>query len=297
MTGDSGLVTTVRRVLVLGATGTVGRDVVAGLVARGVPVTAAARHPDDGPTTGPAGVSPVRFDLADRATWPAALAGADGLFLLRPPQVARVRADLLPFVDAALRAGVRRVAFLSVQGAGRNPVVPHHAVEQHLARSGAAWTSLRAGYFAQNLLTVHRAEIRDRDELAVPAGRGRTAFVDTRDVAEAAAVVLTAPGAEHERRAYELTGPAALTYTEVTATLSEVLGRAIHYVPTTPLEHLRRARAAGDPTGFALVTLALYTTARLGLAAHLSPELAALLGRPPRDLATFARDSAAAWRR
>lgn len=274
------------------------RDVVAELAARGVPVTAAARDPSDVARRGadpPEGVTPVRFNLADPASWPGTLDGADGMFLLRPPQVTRVRRSLLPFVDAALAAGGHRVAFLSVQGAGRNALVPHHAVEQHLRHSGAAWTFLRAGYFAQNLLTVHRAEILDRNEVAVPSGRGRIAFVDTRDVAEAVAVALTAVGAGFERCALELTGPSAPTWTEVTETLFGVLGRQIRYVATSPVQHLRRARANGNPTGLALVTLALCATARPGLAAHLSLDLAGVLGRPPRDLAAFARDHAAAW--
>lgn len=290
-----------RRALVLGSTGTVGRDVVRELVARGVHVRAATRDPARAralwPDLDPGALEVVRLDLEDPSTWAAAVDDRDGLFLLRPPEVARVGRALLPLVDAALAAGTSRVAFLSVQGAGRNRLLPHHAVEQHLVRTGCGWTSLRAGYFLQNLLTVHRAEIRDHDEIAVPAGRGRTAFVDTRDVAEAAALALTHPGEEHVRRAYELTGPEACTYEDVARVLTEVLGRPVRYVSTGPVEHWRRSRALRRPPGLALAMLVLYTTARLGLAAHLSPELEQVLGRRPRDLRQFAEDSAGAWAR
>ena len=88
-----------------------------------------------------------------------------------------------------------------------------------------AWTFLRAGYSMQNLTTVHLAEVRDRDEVFVPAGDGRTAFVAVRDLAAVAVLALTGPG--HERRAYELTGTSAPTYDEVAAVLTDVLGRRI----------------------------------------------------------------------
>lgn len=133
------------------------RDVVAELAARGVPVT--ARDPSDVARRGadpPEGVTPVRFNLADPASWPGTLDGADGMFLLRPPQVTRVRRSLLPFVDAALAAGGHRVAFLSVQGAGRNALVPHHAVEQHLRHSVRGGVDFPAGRPGRRSLTATR---------------------------------------------------------------------------------------------------------------------------------------------
>lgn len=280
-------------VLVLGATGTVGREVLRGLGERGAPARAAARTPSAAVVAGGAPV--VRFDLSDRSTWAPALDGVTALFLMRPPAVVAVRRDLLPFVDAAVAAGVSRVAFLSVQGAERIRVVPHRTVERHLEGTGVEWTFLRAGYFLQNLLSVHRVEIRDRDEISVPAGGGRTAFVDARDVAEVAVLALTEPG--HERRAYELTGATAATYGDVAAVLSDVLGRAVRYPAPSPAAYVRGSRHHGMPWPLVLTTLVLYTTARLGLAGRTSPELGSLLGHPPRDVRRFVEDHAAAWAR
>ncbi|SDQ63648.1 Uncharacterized conserved protein YbjT, contains NAD(P)-binding and DUF2867 domains [Quadrisphaera sp. DSM 44207] len=276
------------------ATGTVGRDVVEGLLAAGADLRAASRDPQRAAASLPAGARTVRFDLADRGTWQPPLEGVRAVFLVRPPEQARARQGLLPFVDAVVAAGVQRVVFLSVQGAGRNRLLPHRAVEDHLRRSGTAWTFLRAGYFLQNLVTVHRAEIRDRGEIFVPAGSGRTAFVDTRDVAEVAVRALTQPG--HERRAHELTGSEAPTYDDVAAVLTEVLGRPVRCARPGPVEYVREQLRRGMPPPLVLVTLVLYTTARLGLAGHLSDDLARVLGRPPRTVRDFVRDHADAWR-
>ena len=243
----------------------------------------------------------MRFDFTDPATYAAAFAGGGPLFLLRPPALGDARRDILPAVDAAVAAGVRRVAFLSVQGAEQNPAVPHHAIERHLeglAAAGVASALLRAAFFMQNLSTVHAADIRDLGEILVPAGGGRTAFVDAADVGEAAARLLLAPAAPGPAAAvgYELTGREALTYDEVAAVLTRVLGRPVAYRHPGALRFYRHMRRRGFARGYVGVMVALYTTARLGLAGHLSPELEALLGRAPTDLETFARREAGAWR-
>ncbi|MGY1831753.1 SDR family oxidoreductase [Geodermatophilus sp. SYSU D01180] len=280
-------------VLVAGATGTVGSEVVRRLARRGASVRAGARDPQRAVAALPAGVPAVWLDLEDPASWPAALDGAEALFLLRPPDVARVE-RLQPFLDAVVAAGVRRVVLLSVQAAGRNPLLPHRALEKRVEATGLAWTHLRPANFLQNLLTVHREEIRDRSRISVPAGNGRTAHVDVRDLAEVAATALTEPG--HEGRAYELTGQEAPTFAEIAATLSAVLGRPVVYPRPGAVVFVRQQLAEGTPPGLVLVMTLLFTTTRLGLAARTTDDLARLLGREPTPLRRFVEDHADAWR-
>ncbi|SDC91291.1 Uncharacterized conserved protein YbjT, contains NAD(P)-binding and DUF2867 domains [Geodermatophilus telluris] len=280
-------------VLVAGATGTVGSEVVRRLVAAGADLRAGARDPHRAAALLPTGVPVTRLDLEDAVTWPAALAGVRRLFLLRPPDVARV-SRLQPFLDAVVAAGAEHVVVLSVQAAGRNPLLPHRALERRVEATGLAWTHLRPAYFLSNLLTVHRAEIRDRSEITVPAGEGRTAVVDVGDLAEVAVHALTRPG--HERRAYELTGSEAPTWSEVAATLSAVLGRPVVYRHPGALAFLRHARRSGTPGGLAAVMTALYTVTRLGLADRTTGDLGRLLGRSPTTLRAFAEEHADAWR-
>jgi uncharacterized protein YbjT (DUF2867 family) len=150
-----------------------------------------------------------------------------------------------------------------------------------------AWTFVRAAYFMQNLSTVHARDIRERNEIYIPAGRrSRTAHVDARDVASVAAAALTTPG--YENTALTLTGPAALTYDECAAVMSDVLGRSIRYADPTPWHYWRRMLA---------VTVGIYTAARFGLAAGLSDDVKRVTGRLATDFASFARDHAATWRR
>ena len=276
-------------ILVTGASGTVGREVAARLSGR-APVRLGLRDLARGGTA-----DASRFDFLDPSTFGPALRGVNQVFLLRPPQLARARHDFGPFIAAMERVGVRRVVFLSVRGAGGNPLLPHHGIERLLERSALAWTHLRPNDFMQNFATVHRADIRDRSEIWAPAGHGRTSFVDVRDVADVAVRVLTEAG--HERRAYTLTGPEALTMDRVAAVLSAALGRRIAYRNPGVLAFLRHVRAAGHPLAVGLVMTGVYTAARLGLAAKVAPDLEQLIGRPATPFPVFAQDYAALWQR
>ena len=274
-------------ILVTGASGTVGREVAARLSGQ-APVRLGSHSPAGGGMA-----DGVRFDFLDPSTFGPALDGVDRVFLLRPPQLARPRHDFGPFIAAMERAGVRQAAFLSVRGAGSNPLLPHRGIERLLERSALAWTHLRPNDFMQNFATVHRADIRDRGEIWAPAGHGRTSFVDVRDVADAAVRVLTEAG--HERRAYTLTGPEALTMDQAAAVLSGVRGRRVAYRNPGIPAFLRHVRAAGHSLAFGLVMTGVYTAARLGLAAGVEPDLERLIGRPATAFPVFARDYAALW--
>lgn len=276
-------------ILLTGSTGLVGREVANRLAGR-APVRLAVREP----VPGTGATERVRFDFRDPATFEAALRGVSRVFLLRPPRLVRARRDFGPFVAAMRQAAVSQVVFLSVRGAARNPLLPHHGIERLLEASGLAWTHLRPNDFMQNFATVHRDDIRGRGEIWAPAGRGRTSFVDVRDVAEAAARTLTEPG--HGRRAYTLTGNGAFSLEEVAALLSDVLARPVAYRNPGIPAFLRHMRAAGHPLALGLVMTGVYTVARLGLAAEVTLDLARLIGRPPTALRSFVEDYADVWR-
>jgi len=147
----------------------------------------------------------------------------------------------------------------------------------------------------QNLSTTHRREIVERNEIFVPAGNGRTSFIDVRDIAEVAALALSSDA--HRNQAYELTGSEALTYYEIADILTEVLGRRITYKDPSMLRFLWRKRIQEDmPLGFVTVMIALYTVAKLGKAAGLTDTLPHLLGRPPITFRQFAEDYRAVWK-
>lgn len=277
-------------VLVTAATGTVGRHVVEYLVDGGATVRAGTRNPERASL--PDGARPTAFDYERPETWGAALSDVDGVFLVLPPGT--TGADrVAAFAEAADRVGVDRIVFLSTLGADRLPILPHRRVERRLEPLLATTTFLRASFFLQNLTEVHGEEIRETGEILVPAGDGRTSFVDARDVAAVAAAALTdetpRPGA------LDLTGPAALTYHEVAAVCSEATGRDIDYRAPSALTFLRQS-VPKRGLGFSLTMVGIYTTARLGLAGRVTDTVAEILGRPPRTVREFAADNADAWR-
>lgn len=276
-------------VLVMGATGTVGGETVRHLAPGGAEVWAAVRDP--GRATLPPGVRPVRFDVADPATH-AALRGAAVLFAMWPPGTAV--SDLGRLFTAAREAGVRRVVFLSILGAERLPFLPHRQIERRLEASGLDAVLLRSGYFMQNLSGIHAPEVR-RGELFIPSGEGRTSVVDVRDVAAVAGRELARPLAAPAVRAWSLTGPQALTFTEMGHLLGVALGRPVRHTSPGPVAFVRTVTGWGVPRGLALFMLAEYTVARLGLAARRTGDVEAALGRPPVSFARFAEDHREVW--
>jgi len=284
-------------VLVTGATGNVGRHVVAGLLDAGRPVRAA--DVDTAQVTEVFGdaVEPVRLDFTDPSTWAAAYTGVQVMFVLRPPRLAKIARDMAPSLEAAQQAGVAHMVLLSLQGAESNRGVPHAKLEAWLRQSGLGWTFVRPSFFAENLTSTHRSDIRDRDKIMVPAGDGATSFVTASDVAAVATAALLDPTA-HRGKAWTPTGPHALTYTEVAAILSAVLDRPIRYRRPGVLRYARHARTTlGMPWGMVGVTTAIYTVARLGKASGLTDDVRTVTGRDPTEFRDWAEQHRDSWAR
>lgn len=282
-------------VLVTGATGTVGAAVVEHLLARGERVVAAVRSAGDQDRL-PAGAEARPFEFgAGPEELAAALAGCDRLFLMRPPAIEDVQAYLFPLIDAAMEARMRQIVFLSLQGVQRNKGVPHYAVEQRLREVGAPFTFLRPNFFMQNLSTTYAQDIRERDEIFLPAGRALTAFIDAHDIGAVAAAVLTGEG--HEGRAYTLNGEQSLGYRAVARILSDELGRRISYARPSESAYLARLRERGLPEDYVRVQRMIYRIVRLNISAMPSRQVRRLLGRPATTFREFAARERAAWER
>jgi len=193
-------------------------------------------------------------------------------------------------------SGVNHVVFLSVVGADRNPVVPHHRVERHLTRHGPPATLLRPSFFTQNLGDAYRRDLVEDDRLYVPAGDGRVAWVDVRDVAELAALAFADP-AGHAGRGYTLTGPEAVGFEHAATLLTAALGRPIRYEPAELRPYVGHLRRRGLPAAQVAVQTLIHANLRSGRGAGTDPTLERLLGRRPRTLADYVRDHAALWSR
>ncbi|MFF8811433.1 NAD(P)H-binding protein [Streptomyces pactum] len=271
-------------ILVTGATGKSGRRVVRRLRAAGLPVRAAARGGEH------------VFDWTDRGTWDAALEGVGAVYLVQLDGTRLVR----PFVERAVRHGVRRIVLASGRGIDDPGYVRDDAgvlealrdAEAAVRGSGVEWTISRPGWFAQNFSEGFFADAVRSGELRLPAGDGAASYIDAEDIAAVVVAALTEDG--HAGRVYELSGPAALTPAEAVATISEATGRSVRYVPL-PVEDyvaelVRQGVAAADARAFADVVEPL----REGRDAYVSDGVWRALGRAPRTFAEFARDTAAA---
>lgn len=272
-------------ILVTGASGTVGSEVLKALVARGAAVRAGyrTRMPPV-----PAGVEAVSLDYDRPETIRPALEGIDTLFL-----VSNTVAPEKRVIDAARRAGVRRVVKLSALRAAEEEFVFgrwHRAVEKHIEASGLAWTFLRPNGFMQNVLTYMAGTIRSQSSIYSSAGGGAVSHVDVRDLGAVAAAALAESG--HEGQAYDLTGPAALTYTQVADVLSRALDRPIRYVPISPEQYKQGALAAGTPEAYADALVDLNRYYAEGKMSEIAPTLRLLSGRDPTPFEQFARDHA-----
>jgi uncharacterized protein YbjT (DUF2867 family) len=284
------------KVLVVGATGTVGSALVAELVKAGVRVRAATRDPARvARGSFPSAVEIVPFDLERAATFDAALDGVGRAFLIARPGDEHSDRLALPLLDVMEKRGVRHVVNLSAMGAELRPSFALRKIELHLEASSMAFTHLRPNWFMQVFTSGgHLDAVRART-LRLPAALAKIAWIDARDVAAVAAVALLS-GRAHTGKAYTLTGGEALSYAEVAALIGESSGIQLRYEPSTEDEARRVLADAGFPPPWVERLIGFYRLVREGLAAPVSPAVEELLGKPARTFAAFAREHAAMWR-
>lgn len=278
-------------ILVTGATGRIGKELVLRLAADRHRVRAFVRDPERAAALLEPNVTLAIGDAERPDTIATALEGIDRLFLATSavPQMVELQGAI---VEAAARAGVRHIVKLSAWDAAAEAATAlgrwHHAVEERIDRSGLAWTHLRAAWFVQNLLDF-APQVGSEHVLAAPAGDGPIAMVDTRDVAAVAATVLASP-AEHVGEAYEITGPDAVTFRHLAARLALVTGSEVGYVDLAVEEARRKMQDQGLADWLVEDRLALYASFRAGKAARVTEVVKQITGFEARSADAFLRD-------
>ncbi len=283
-----------KRVLVTGATGTVGRQVVSQLLAAGASVRALTRHPEAAGL--PPGVEVVRGDLTLPDTLEGCLEGLEAVFL-----VWTAPAEAAPAAPAAIDRLARLARHLVYLTAPHrtphpffqqpNPLAAMHAqIEKWIEASGLSWTFLRPGMFAANALAWWAPQIRTGDVVRWPYAAAPTAPLDERDLAAVAVRALLEDG--HAGAEYVLTGPQSLEQREQVPTIGDVLGRPLRYEELSPEEAYRELRAPA-----AVVTMLLNAwAAALGQPALVTSTVEAVTGRPARTFREWVSDHAEEFR-
>jgi uncharacterized protein YbjT (DUF2867 family) len=270
-------------ILVTGATGNIGRELVGALAARGEQVRALVRPAGDRQQAFPPGVQPAAGDLNSPDSMRAALAGARGLFLLPGYQ------NMAGTLAEASQAGVKQVVLVSsssVEGGDPGNAVTHYMMESEAAvrESGLAWTFLRPFGFMSNALQWV-PQLQAGDVVRAPWPDVPVAMVDPCDIAAVAAVALTSAG--HEGRHYTLSGPEPLRPADRVRVLGEVLGRDLTF-EGQPDDEARAQMSEAMPAEYVDAFFRFYSAGTLD-ESHVRPDVSDVTGRPPRSFRQWAR--------
>lgn len=265
-------------ILVLGATGKTGRRVSALLEERGQHVRAVSRN------------SCPRFDWDHQDTWLPVLEGVGTVYIVHTGLGTSDAANQIrDFAVQAVYAGVKSAVLVSTPDDGSDFSKAVRDAERHIIDAGLGLTSLRLRWFYQNFTEdfLHPSVL--SGEIRVPAGTGKEAFVDARDIAEVAAIALT--GDRHAGKLYNVTGPRLMSFADIAKTIAHATDKQLKYVPVTPERYVAEQIALGVPADWAYALSAIYQDIATGKLETITGDVQAILGKPPRDFTEFATEA------
>lgn len=279
-----------KKILIIGATGIVGKAVIKVLYADNQEneIIAAVRNLSIAKQTF---VKYPRlqyrtFDMENPGTFSRALSHVSTVFLLRPSHISNVPAYFSPLIEAFKTENVKEIVFLSVQGAEKSRIIPHNKIERLIRDSGIQYTFLRPSYFMQNLTTGLLEDIKLNNQIYVPAGKAIFNWVDVQDIGSVAAIILT-QFERHINKTYELTGTENLSFHQVAQLLSSQLHQKVIYKSPSLVSFYRRKRKQGMHKQKAIIMLLLHFIARFHKPLKISNNIFEITGNKPLTLVSF----------
>jgi uncharacterized protein YbjT (DUF2867 family) len=285
--------------LITGATGTVGSEVVRQLSTKGETVKAAARSANDNTFSNLNGVQTIQLDLNSTDIFASAFQGVDKLFLLTPFQSNMV--DLTSnLVNEAKKTKIKYIVKQSVMGADAEPgITPsrlHRQAEKIIEESGIPFTFLRPNFFMQNFVNFFSQTIKSQNAFYVPAGDAKVSFVDVRDIAAVAVQALASNNGKHEGKAYNITGGEALSYGQAAEILSKQLGKKVNYVNVSDEDARKGMKDMSMDEWTINSMIELFEITRAGYASAISPAVEEITGSKPISFSQFASDNALSFK-
>lgn len=274
------------RILVVGASGTIGTELTRLLVAQGETVLKATRRQ-------PSAADQVPLDLVSQAGLKAAFDGVDRAFFMTPPGHADQEALLAPLIDEARARGLTKVVLMTAMGANADENAPLRKAERRLEASGLAYNIIRPNWFMQNFNSFWLHGIQTAGQIFLPVGAAKGSFIDARDIAAVAARLLTSDILAH--RDFDLTGPRALDHAEVAALLTQASGKPIGFTDITPDAMLQGLRGAGLPLAYAEFLVLILGYFKAGYAERTTDAVQQITGQAPRTIEQYAIDYRASW--
>jgi uncharacterized protein YbjT (DUF2867 family) len=278
------------KILVIGATGTIGMTVCELLKAENADFTALVRNEEKAKSFASIGMKTVTGDLSDMDSLMKAMNGIDKLFLLSvtSPDLPKLQGNA---ARVAKEQGVRHIVKISVRGAATDADFNigrfHGQVEEEIRELGIPFTFLQPHSFLQNLF-FDRQTIVEQDAIYSSMGDGKIPMIDTRDIAAVAVTNLLRDG--HIGKSYVLTGPEAISYHDIVNELSKALDRKIKYISQTPEAGHKAMLSAGMPDWLVDDMTHLNKIYGANKASEVSPAVEQILGRKPLTLQKFIRD-------
>ena len=282
-----------KKVLITGATGNVGLEVIKALqhIDHQLDVFAGVRDINaDKVKLANYNIKCLQFDFTDINTYNTALNGCDILFLLRPPQISDVEKYFKPIIDTCKDKAVKHIVFLSVQGVEKSKIIPHHKIEKLIVDSKINYTFLRPAYFMQNFTTTLRNELVNNKRIYLPAGNAKFTLVDVGDIGAVSATILTNT-LPHINKSYELTCKDKLTFKEMALTLSSNLGIEIQFKSPNLINFFLTKRKEKTPTMLILVIIMLHYFPRFQKEPETTDSIENIINRPATTFEQFINDN------
>jgi uncharacterized protein YbjT (DUF2867 family) len=279
------------KILVTGFTGKVGLQVANYLKDIDIPILCGVRNVERARAKFGDIYEYVSLDFSDPTTFDGALENIDRIFLMYPP------GENLPFatfLEKAKDKEIKHITYLSLKDVQFMPFIHHYKMEKLIKSYNIPYTFVRAGYFMQNLNDFLCKEIKERRRIFVPAGKGKTSFIDTRDLAEISALTLVNEG-KHKNQIYAVTGNEALDFFDVASIMTEVLGVKIQYTNPSVKEFREYMKKIGEDEGFVNVVVGVHMPTKLGLAKGIKHDYEKVTGKTPTNIRKYIEDFKESW--